>query len=168
MKKKVSIWVLILVLMLSLVPGAAAITNNGASDGEEQLESSSKADDFSEDNNASGAIGVPEKQPTEIETPAPSIAPMFTDDSTVEDTSEDTSSENGVVPEDGSTNIEINPQGGSKYGIIAVRQKNGEWSTTQEHYYSNSFLFVILCVVAVIIAIAIFILGIYFVNKIRR
>lgn len=55
-----------------------------------------------------------------------------------------------------------------EYGVIVLRQVDGQWQATQSHFYDSTLSFVLLCTVVLLVAILIFIVGIYFIGKPRR
>lgn len=55
-----------------------------------------------------------------------------------------------------------------EYGVIVLRQVDGQWQATQSHFYDSALSFVLLCAVVLLVAILIFIVGVYFIGKPRR
>lgn len=64
--------------------------------------------------------------------------------------------------------VSVQPEVGSRYGIVVVEKTDGQWDSVKEYYFSSARLFVALCVVAVLIAILLFMVCVALVSKMRR
>lgn len=64
--------------------------------------------------------------------------------------------------------VQISVPAEREYGVIVLRQVDGQWQATQSHFYDSALSFVLLCAVVLLVAILIFIVGVYFIGKPRR